>query len=163
MMKRGIGMAIAVLLAASAQAEVSVKFIDPAKFSDIKDNTGFPHQEILKDIEAHLVEQAGRRLVGQDLSIEVTDVDLAGDVQPIGRRMDLLRVMRPVTSPAIELRYELREGGKVVRTGTAKLRDMSYQDSINTYPSGDPLRYERRMLDRWLDQEFGRVKSAGAK
>ena len=69
--------------------------------------------------------------------------------------------MRSVTSPAITLTYEVREGGKVVQHGEAKLRDMDYQNNFNTYSAGDPLRYEKRMLDRWMQHEFG-VKVAAA-
>lgn len=155
-----IGLAV---MGAVAHAGVTVKFVEPEKFSDIKGNTGFDDREVLKDIEAHLVEQAGRRLPGADLSIEVTDVDLAGDVRPFGRHMQWMRVIRAIDSPALDLRYELREAGKVVRAGTAHLRDVAFQDRINAYSSGDPLRYERRMIDKWLDEEFGHPAPGAAR
>lgn len=142
-------------LAAAAQADVQVNFVNPEKFTDIKDNNGFKQMAVLKDIEAYLVEQVGKRLPGRDVRIDVTDVDLAGEVQPFGHRMQWLRVMRAVTSPSIELRYEVREGGKVVQQGQTRLRDMNYQDGFNSFSSSDPLRYEKRMLDRWMKQEFG--------
>jgi hypothetical protein len=142
-------------LAAAAQADVQVNFVNPEKFTDIKDNNGFKNMEVLKDIEAYLVEQAGKRLPGRDVRIDVTDVDLAGEVEPFGRRMQWLRVMRAATSPSIELRYEVREGGKVVQQGQTRLRDMNYQDGFNSFSGSDPLRYEKRMLDRWMKQEFG--------
>lgn len=142
-------------LAAAAQADVQVNFVNPEKFTDIKDNNGFKNMEVLKDIEAYLVEQAGKRLPGRDVRIDVTDVDLAGEVEPFGRRMQWLRVMRAATSPSIELRYEVREGGKVVQQGQTRLGDMNYQDGFNSFSGSDPLRYEKRMLDRWMKQEFG--------
>ena len=147
-------------LAATARADVRVNFIGSEKFSDIKDNNGFRQPEVLKDIEAYLVEQVGKRLPGRDVQINVTDVDLAGEVEPFGRRMQWLRVMRTVTLPAIAFNYEVREGDKVVRQGEVKLRDMNYQDGFNGYSSSDTLRYEKRMLDRWLKQEFGATVTA---
>ena len=141
-------------LAATARADVQVNFVQPEKFSDIKDNHGFKRTELLKDIEAHLVEQAGKRLPGKDVRINVTDVDLAGEVEPFGRRMEWLRVMRTVTLPYLAFSYEVLEGGKVVRQGDVKLRDMNYQDGFNSYSSSDSLRYEKQMIDRWFKDEF---------
>jgi len=149
-------------LAATARADVQVNFVNPEKFTDIKDNDGFKKMDVLKDIEAHLVEQVGKRLPGRDVRIDVTDVDLAGEVEPFGRRMQWLRVMRTVTIPSIAFHYEVREGGKVVRQGDANLRDMNYQDGFNGFSSSDPLRYEKRMLDRWAQQEFGGTKMASS-
>ena len=149
-------------LAATARADVRVNFIGSEKFSDIKDNNGFRQPEVLKDIEVYLVEQVGKRLPGRDVQINVTDVDLAGEVEPFGRRMQWLRVMRTVTLPAIAFNYEVREGDKVVRQGEVKLRDMNYQDGFNGYSSSDTLRYEKRMIDRWFQGEFRTATAAAA-
>ena len=142
-------------LAATAHADVQVNFVQPEKFSDIRDNEGFRQPDLLKGLKDHLITQAGKALPGRDVRFDVTDVDLAGEVEPFGRHGRWLRVMRSVTSPAITLTYEVREGGKVVQHGEAKLRDMDYQNNFNTYSAGDPLRYEKRMLDRWMQHEFG--------
>lgn len=141
-------------LSAAAQADVTVKFVEPDKFSDIKDNSGFRDKDILKDIEVHLVAQAQKALPGRDVRIDVTDVNLAGEVEPFWRSAQWLRVMRTVTLPSIDLKYEVLEAGKVVQQGEVRLRDMNYQDGFNGYSSGDTLRYEKRMIDRWLKQEF---------
>lgn len=141
-------------LSAAAQADVKVNFVQPDKFSDIKDNGGFRDKDVLKDIEAHLVEQAQKALPGRDVRIDVTDVNLAGEVEPFWRNAQWLRVMRTVTLPSIEFKYEVREAGQVVRQGEVLLRDMNYQDGFNGYSSGDTLRYEKRMIDRWFQREF---------
>ena len=148
-------------LTAAARADVQVKFVEPEKFSDIKDNNGFRQMDVLKDIEAHLVEQAGKYLPGRDVRINVTDVNLAGEVEPFGRRMDWLRVMRTVTLPSIAMTYEVLEAGKVVRQGEVNLRDMNYQDGFNSYSSSDTLRYEKRMIDRWFKNEFSAKVAEG--
>jgi hypothetical protein len=141
-------------LAGAARADVQVKFVEPEKFSDIKDNNGFRQKDVLKDIEAHLIEQVGKYLPGRDVRINVTDVNLAGEVEPFGRRVEWLRVMRTVTLPSIAMSYEVLEAGKVVRQGDVTLRDMNYQDGFNGYSSSDSLRYEKRMIDRWFKEEF---------
>jgi hypothetical protein len=156
-------MALALIaLVGVAHADVQVRFTDPSKFSDIKDNDGFSRPEVLKDIEAHLVAQASKRLPGRNIRFEVTDVDLAGEVEPVGHGGRWLRVMRSVTSPSLSLNYEVLEAGKVVQQGQARLRDLDYQSAFNVYSGGDPLRYERRMIDRWLDREFSPAVAAAA-
>ncbi len=148
--------ALGLLAAAStvAQADVQVKFIQPEKFSDIKDNNGFRDTAVLKDLEAYLVAQAEKRLPGRDVRINVTDVNLAGEVEPVGRSTQWLRVMRSVTLPFMEMNYEVLEGGKVVQQGQVKLRDMNYQNGFNMHSSSDPLRYEKRMIDNWFKEQF---------
>lgn len=146
----------------AAQADVQVKFVNPEKFSDIKDNNGFRQSDtVLKDLEGYLVSQTEKRLPGRTVHYEVTDVDLAGQVEPVGRRGEWLRVMRSITSPAITMNYEIKEGDKVVKQGQAKLRDMNYQDSGGmSISSSDPLRYEKRMIERWMQQEFSPTVAA---
>ncbi|HEY9108228.1 MAG TPA: DUF3016 domain-containing protein [Roseateles sp.] len=149
-------------LAAAAQADVQVNFVRPETFIDIKDNNGFRDPDVLKDIEKHLVEQAQKYLPGRDVRINVTDVDLAGQVEPIGRSWTWVRVMRTVTLPSISLNYEVRDGDKVVKQGEATLRDMNYQDGFNSYFGSETLRYEKRMIDRWFKDEFS-TKVAAAR
>lgn len=155
-----ITLAVMALAPAAARADVQVNFIEPEKFSDTKDNNGFRQPDVLKDIEAHLVAQAEKRLPGRDVRFDVSDVDLAGEVEPFFWRGQWLRVMRTVTSPSIELSYEVREGGNVVQQGKTRLRDMNYQDGFNAYSGGDSLRYEKRMIDRWMQREFSPAVAA---
>ncbi|MCE4557669.1 DUF3016 domain-containing protein [Pelomonas cellulosilytica] len=149
-------------LAAAARADVKVNFVNPDKFIDIKDNTGFADKDVLTQIEAHLVAQAQKFLPGQDVTINVTDIDLAGNVEPFGHSVQWVRVMRRVTLPAITLNYEVSQAGQVVRKGDARLRDMNYQDGVNSYFSGEPLRYEKHMIDRWFQDEFGTKVAAAS-
>lgn len=149
-------------LNANAQADVHVNFVKPETFVDIKDNNGFRQDEILKDIEAHLIAQAQKYLPAREVRINVTDVDLAGHVEPFGRSATWVRVMRTVTLPSISLNYEVLDGGKVVQRGEARLRDMNYQDGFIGYFSGDTLRYEKRMIDRWFQGEFRTTTAAAS-
>lgn len=153
----------ALALVGVAQAEVTVTFKEPEKFTDIKDNTGFNHLEILKDLEAHLQKQAQKYLPGRDVFITVTDVDLAGQVEPVPNSSgQLLRVLKDVTLPAISLKYEVREQGRVVRQGNMELRDLGYRDGFNRYVESDRLRYERRLIDKGFEKEFGAAPVASS-
>jgi len=158
MMKKTTELMAALALALSAgiaAAAVEVRFVEPEKYSDAGDFAGYRDREqTLKDIQAHFRELGDKLLPGKDLLIEVTDVDLAGSVEPVGRRMEMLRILRSTGRPAMELRYVLREGGKEIGSGTARLSDMSYLESSNRYSSSDPIRYEKKMMDAWFRSEF---------
>lgn len=147
-------------VAGVAWADVDVSFVKPESFSDIKDNHGFRRLEVLEDIKAYLVTEVQKRLPGRDVRLVVTDVDLAGEYEPFAWRGQGLRVMRSYTSPSIELSYEVREAGQVVKQGQTRLRDMGYQDGFNSFTGSDPLRYEKRMLEQWMKREFGTAVAA---
>jgi len=154
MKSRWIVCAALAALASAAQADVEVNFIKPESFSDIRDNHGFRKPEVLDDLKVHLVAEFQKRLPGKDVRVDVTDVDLAGEYEPFFWRGQGLRVLRSYTAPSIELSYEVRDGGKVVQQGQTRLRDMNYQDNFNSFDTGDPLRYEKRMLDRWIQRDL---------
>eukprot|EP01137_Pigoraptor_chileana_P019038 Opistho-2@79491 len=92
MMKKTTELMAALALALSAgiaAAAVEVRFVEPEKYSDAGDFAGYRDREqTLKDIQAHFRELGDKLLPGKDLLIEVTDVDLAGSVEPVGRRME---------------------------------------------------------------------------
>lgn len=160
MKSRRIALAVLAIAASAAQADVQVNFVKPETFSDIKDNQGFRKPEVLDDIKTYLVAEFQKYLPGKDVRIDVTDVDLAGEYEPFFWRSQGIRVMRAVTSPSIELSYEVRDGDKLVQQGKTRLRDMNYQEGSTLFGSSDPLRYEKRMVDRWMRQEFSRTVAA---
>ena len=153
-----IGAATALAFAATVScAGVEVRFVEPDKYADVRDFAGYRDQQrVLDEIQAHFQALGDRQLApGRDLLIEITDIDLAGQVEPIGRRMEMLRVMRSVGGPSMQLRYILRDAsGKELSKGETRLSDLGYMEGLNRYPSGDPLRYEKRMMDKWFNAEF---------
>jgi hypothetical protein len=148
--------------AASAAPLLSLSFVEPNKFTD----AGYFHwvasekdrAEVQRDIEQHLQQLAERKLQpGQSLKIEVLDIDLAGRFEPLRfRAANEVRVMRESTWPRIKLRYTLSQGDAVTASREEVVADMNYLGSINRYPSGDRLRYEKAMLDRWFDDEIAK-------
>jgi hypothetical protein len=59
--------------------------------------------------------------------------------------------------PRITLRWSI--DGATPRSGEAVVQDMAYLQHIPPALSGGALVYERRMLDDWFRQQFG--KAAG--
>jgi hypothetical protein len=155
-----VGVALcAALLTAAAQAAgtVKVSFVQPDNYTDVKDSQ-LSKERNLATLKRHL-EQAAAPYVadGQTLTVEVLDVDLAGDTRH-SPSTDL-RVLRGGADwPRIHLRYALESPGQPLRRGEARVQDMGYL-THRVGPSGNEmLVHERRMLDAWFRDEFGALR-----
>ncbi|MDQ8020820.1 MAG: DUF3016 domain-containing protein [Moraxellaceae bacterium] len=112
----------------------------------------------LAELARHIERQASRHLTGgQRLGITVTDIDRAGETEPWrGPRGADLRIVRDIYPPRIDLRFVLRDStGAVLRQGERRLRDIDFMTRPGSLHDGDCLRYEKTLLDDWLDREFG--------
>jgi len=138
------------LAAGAASADVSVNYIEPERFSDLP-FTPWERENVLKDLSAHFAKLGAQLPPGQDLRIEVKDIDLAGREYP-GRGARDLRIIKSngVDWPRIDLHYTIESNGQVLRSGDAQLRDMAFMNHIGRYNDGDNLRYERHMIDDWF-------------
>ncbi|HEY0588483.1 MAG TPA: DUF3016 domain-containing protein [Pseudoduganella sp.] len=150
--------AAALLLAAAGAASaggVTVKYQEPDKFSDVPFFEP-DRDQVLKELTTHF-DQLGKQLpANQQLTITVTDIDLAGRVEPRRRSMHDIRILRGGADwPTMELQYSLQQDGKVIASGTDRLSNMMYLDRLNHYAGGDSLRYEKPMLDEWFKKTFG--------
>jgi hypothetical protein len=115
-------------------------------------------EELLERLSEHFVKLAKTLPAGQQLQVEVLDVDLAGAIEPFTRGMQQVRVLRGQADwPRMHLRYSIVQDGKVIKSGEDQLRDMSYLNRANRYAPGELLRYEMRMLDEW----FSKTVAAG--
>lgn len=133
---------------AQAAGQVEVNWVEPEKFSDI----GFGYGErasALRALGEHIT-LLGRQLPdGQTLRIEVTDINLAGE-KKFAPSHDV-RVLRGRADwPTMQLRYTLRDGGRELKAGQARLADMGYLFSLRS----DAYGYEKRMIDNWFRAEF---------
>lgn len=136
--------------AGAASAGVTVKYIQPENFADLP-FTPWEREDVLNKMSDYFA-KLGRDLPpGQDLLIEVTDIDLAGREYPSMRAARDLRILQGMADwPVVTLRYTLTENGQVLKSGDAKISDMSYLHRINRWSDGDRLRYEKRMIDEWF-------------
>ena len=147
---------------ASSAATVSVTLVQPEKFTDAGYSRGraTPRElaDLQQEMQQHLQRLADRRLAASDtLLVEVLDIDLAGDFE-INRltRFSDVRVVRDIASPRITLRYTAKLGERVVTGAEEQLSDMNFLGSHNRYSSGDRLRYEKPMLDKWFEKRFAK-------
>ena len=135
-------------------AAVSVTFTKPDQYIDVPFSPS-DRDATLKTLKEHFEKLGSKLPGGQDLKIEVLEVDLAGRTEP--SRMsgaNELRVLRGGADwPMIQLRYSVEAGGKPLKQGEAKISDMNYLNHMNRYPSGESLRYEKAMLDDWFKKD----------
>jgi hypothetical protein len=138
-------------------ATAEVEFVKPEKFTD----AGTPRQYVdrdtnLSNLKNHLVKQAASLLpADQKLFIQVTDVDLAGAFEPWQPYSREVRIVKEIYPPKIDLKFRLvRADGSVVKEGERSLRDNGFMSGPSMGYGGDNLRYEKVMLDDWLEKEF---------
>jgi len=145
----------------AADSRVQIDWTKPADFSEEKTyaGTGFGREspdEWLDDLANHLRYRAERILPqDQHLKVTFTNVQLAGSYEPWrGPRWDDVRIVKDIYSPRIDLTFTLTDAsGSVVKEGERKLRDPAFMQR-GILNQNDPLRYEKRMLDDWLREEF---------
>jgi hypothetical protein len=146
---------IATLASAAATAgTVEVRFIEPDKFADARDGV-HSREDVLKTLEERLKQLGAKKLpASQTLQVEVLDIDLAGDAFPRVALRDT-RVLRGRADwPRMHLRYTLREGDKVIKSGEDRIADMNYLMGSLRASQDSPLPYEKRMLDNWFDERI---------
>jgi hypothetical protein len=137
-------------LAAQAAGQVKVKWIEPEKFADAG-RGAFDRERTLQSLGEHL-QRLGQRLpMGQTLDVEVTDLELAGELEPFSRFHQDVRVLRGRADwPRISLRYTLSEGSRTLARGEADLSDPNYFYRSLRLGQQGALAYEKRMLDDWV-------------
>jgi hypothetical protein len=102
---------------APALAGVKVRFVNPEHYTDADFSDPGSSDVTLAVFRAYL-ETLGKRLLapGQVLSIDILDIDRAGEYEPRGRGTEA-RVLRDVTPPRLKLRYVLSEKGRRTCSG----------------------------------------------
>lgn len=111
--------------------------------------------EVLQNLTEHFEKLARNLPDGQQLQVEVTDVDLAGRLVPSMRFGRDIRVLRGGADwPHLNMRFAVVQGDQVLKSGEAKLSDMAYMDRSHRFNDGDMLRYEKHMIDDWFYKEI---------
>ena len=149
-------MMLSVLASASSHAAVSVRFVNPERYTDAGSYGGGSTEATVAEFSAYLQKLGERFLApGQNLSIDVLDIDLAGQYEPWRGAMSDVRIMRDITPPRIKLRYVLTEKGRRLRNGEEDISDMNYQMTSGRSGS-DRYGYEKALLDDWFRRTFPR-------
>lgn len=141
--------------------QVNVTWTDPAEFTEMQFGVQFrqPKPEIwLTEFQKTVVKRGGKLLQpGQHLDVTITDVKLAGRIEPWrGGSAGDVRIVKSIYPPEINLNFSLLDAeGQVIESGERKLRDVAFLDR-GARNRSDAYRFEVRMLKDWLDKEFGK-------
>lgn len=139
----------------STAAEVEITWTEPDKYSDIyasQESSARFQQRVFTALEKHFSKLAVQLPEVKALKIEVTDIDLAGNVHQNMRR---IRVMTDVFSPRIKFSYQLLDENAVVLvSGEENLKDRNYLSGKNLRYSREFLGYEKNMLSKWFNKTF---------
>ncbi|MEO7497084.1 MAG: DUF3016 domain-containing protein [Massilia sp.] len=135
-----------------ASAAATVTYVNPDKMTDVPRDRA-DRESMEADFLEHFNTLAARLPAGQDLKIDIIDIDLAGDVFP---RVALrnVRVLRGRgDAPRIHLRYRIEQNGNLVSSGERELTDMSYMMHYSTM-NRDMYSYEFQLLDDWFRKDI---------
>lgn len=151
----GLGLALSQITTVLA-ADVEVKWTNPDKYTDIY--AGEEHRRKFKErmfisFERHFAKLAAALPANQQLNIEVTNVDLAGDVHHGGSNR--IRLVKDLYFPRMDFSYQLLNADKsVVKSEQVALKDMSFLMTRALKYRNESLRYEKQMLDHWFKKSF---------
>jgi hypothetical protein len=142
---------------AAAPGAVNVRYDHPENFTETREVRAFAPAQAdlgyLDTLKAYIEKRAAAVLApGQRLDIVVTDLDRAGSYLPTVGMTHPVRIVESLYPPRIQLHFRLLdEQGQVIREGDRKLTDLAFLYEGSTAPGQtDPLRYEKRLIDRWL-------------
>jgi hypothetical protein len=136
---------------------VSVSFYDQEHYADASQNCeyGTPAQRpVLAEVQTYLGQLGSKLAPDLALSIDILDMDLAGQCEWWRRDASTLRVMRDIYPPRITIRFRLTKNGQTISEGTDRLSDINYLSNAGARSQQDPLRYEKAMLAHWFAGRF---------
>ena len=135
--------------------KVEVSYRNPAGFTEMERDFG-ARRDWLDELSRYVARRAaGAVPTGQHLAVTITDVQRAGMIEPWHRAGTDLRVVRDTTPPRIDLSFQLvGPNGAVLKEGSRQLRDIAFLTRHTRY-SGEPLSYEKNLIDDWVRREFG--------
>ena len=147
----------------TAAANVELKFVEPKKFHDIdvsgmSKNSGIDtvHKqlnELILEVTAGVIDKS------DTLVIEVTDMDLAGDMEYFfGPDRRDIRIVRDQERYRLEFSYQLKSSsGEIKKSGEIKIKEfLHHRPVINKSNRYQMISYMRDDIEKWADSEFGR-------
>jgi Protein of unknown function (DUF3016) len=146
----------AMLFPIAANAAVRVNFVAPESYRDSDFRHGGTRAAVLSEFRQYFQALGESYLKpGQNLTIDVLDIDLAGEYEPWRANLSHARIMRDITPPMMKLRYRLEWKGRVLRKGIETVSDMNYLMNPSGRRSGERLVYDKEMLRDWFQTRFG--------
>lgn len=136
------------------RATVEVQYVQPAKFTDFSiygRGSQWSASYFAGQISDDLRPSLERKVPGGKLTLQFTDIDLAGHYPSRGGSS--VRVVRGEIHPArMSFAFVLQDSsGRTLASGSTRIVDNSSPSSLAHHPKrSQALYYEKRMLERWL-------------
>jgi hypothetical protein len=150
--------AVAVVLAGTippVQAGVVANYDILAQSHDRALRRESDRRDFATELDRHIQRLGDRYLApGQELHLQFTRIDLAGEYEPWRTDWQDVRILRDVTPPRIHFRYTLLQGGQPVAKGEARLSDMNYLSDPRARGDTDRFIHEKLLLDDWFRRTF---------
>ena len=148
----------------SLAAKAEVKWTNPDKYRDIYPNSNESRKNfrahVFKNFDKFFAKLAIKLATDQTLKIDVTDLDLAGDVNfgssefPL-RTMDRIRVVSDLYFPRIKFSYQLvNSNGEIVAADKLNLKDMNFMLGNNLRYQNQAFSYDKKMIADWFHKTF---------
>jgi hypothetical protein len=129
------------------------------KYTDI-DSANLGKKSMLNSIDKSFTKEfnelAAKLPVGFQLTITVTDLDLAGEVEPSPfSMMDQIRLLKDLYIPKITFDYQVLSAGgvSILEAKNFTLKDMQYLSGLRSTQSSESYYYERKMISEWFTKD----------
>lgn len=146
-----------------SQAQVEINWENPEKYRDVRPTMESRikfREHTFEQIEEYLQKLAAKLPDDQKLMLNVTNLDLAGQVWPasfvgFGHSASDIRVVKSIDIPRMNFTFKLvNTAGELIQEGDVELKDMAFMDRSNRFFNSESLRYEKNMLRSWFNDEF---------
>jgi len=139
--------------AAAVSALVRVQYVKPQNFTDFRihqRDIGYSASYFTKEVTRTLEPVMSNRFPGNVLTLQFTNIDLAGSGTTGPRSV---QVVRSHTPARVSFNYQLQDqSGRSIASGSQTLvNDVTFGRAANAPRSG-PVSAETRMLQRWLQR-----------
>lgn len=145
---------------ATTQSQITVSWQAPEKFTDIRpasESKKRYQQKVISAFDKMWAKFAEDLPPGYQLSVVMTDVDLAGDVNPMYRANHTdIRVIKDIYMPRVKLDYVLTgpQQQEIARASEVKIYDMAFMNSSAIGTLDREFQYEHKMLKKWFTKEI---------
>ena len=149
-------MLISLSVSGAFAGEAKVTWQEPEKYTDIRPSSNESRdsykERVFKEFNIMFAGMAKKLPDGYQLEINVTDLDLAGDVNgmysSLGRE---IRVVKELYWPRMVFLYTLKnEKNEIVASAKEDIKDMNFMSPAGMHPTGSGFDYEEKMLNDWF-------------
>lgn len=112
-------------------------------------------ERLTKEFEDVFAALAKKLPDGYQLTVNISDIDLAGDIRPgASFSVSQIRIMREIYWPRMNFSYELKNPQQeVIAQAKEELRDMDYLHKVRIPSGRTSFEYEEKMLNDWFKKQ----------